>query len=561
MTNVQIKVNTFNRLKKIRDGVVYDSITAVIDELLQNCQRSFIVSKTGNHSTIVVTIDDDALSIMDNGDGCADPQDIFEFEKTGWEISDAFGQGGSESVFQIADEIFIRSRAWEAYVNVLDIFETGNLEVKISQADEYFEGYEVKLVGKTIKENLEKLGSYIKNMLQFFPCDSFINDEYIDKLDLHEFKSPLKRQFDNNFYYATIGTQTGYKDSAVYYEKRLVCNLWLPGIFAIIELKRDAVTLKAPDRKSIIKDDKNVKFLEQLKADRKAVYIELIENASESDFDAYEWGIEQNLEVEDYADYLPYYDSLAYERDRVKTVNVQPANEGFYVTTNTPHTVLADLELRRRFKSELGHKLVNIVWCEFFEKEKYQEFINKLESRGIRVLYAKTRLYSKAFRHWGIPCISEINEDSSAGFIIKNPASLKTLDKLTKKEEVFLQLLSQIENQFGIQDVFEIADVTEHIYIKDNDKIIVDVVVDAPTAVVRERRKIFLDRKEMKLSRIGFSDTKTGVAKFELTAMLVNVYTIADTLAQLVFGTVEETAEHGLKVSKLVKEIVLRFVK
>ena len=41
MSGVKIRVNTFNRLKKIRAGVVYDSITTVLDELIRTAKKSY----------------------------------------------------------------------------------------------------------------------------------------------------------------------------------------------------------------------------------------------------------------------------------------------------------------------------------------------------------------------------------------------------------------------------------------------------------------------------------------------------------------------------------------
>ena len=75
-SSVQVCVNTFNRLKKIRNGVVYDSITTVIDELLQNCQRTFIIGNVEN-PTIDIIVNAEAIIVRDNGNGCKDPQSVF----------------------------------------------------------------------------------------------------------------------------------------------------------------------------------------------------------------------------------------------------------------------------------------------------------------------------------------------------------------------------------------------------------------------------------------------------------------------------------------------------
>jgi hypothetical protein len=194
--------------------VVYDSITTIIDELLQNCQRSFIVSETKN-PVIDVVAEDDKIIIRDNGKGCSDPQSVFEFETSGWNISDAFGQGGSESVFQIADKISIRSKDWRATVDVLDMLETENLQVMVDRNEEPYEGYEIMISGEKIQQNMSTLSSYIENMMQIFTCDCWFNGEEVVKRDLHAFTSPHKEKFNSSFYEATIGVQKGYRDSAL----------------------------------------------------------------------------------------------------------------------------------------------------------------------------------------------------------------------------------------------------------------------------------------------------------------------------------------------------------
>ena len=83
----QITSDIAGRLKKIRSGVVYSSVTSVISELLQNCQRA----KAEN---IFCEFQYDTLTITDDGVGCKDSDDLFTLDKSAWETtSEGFGEG------------------------------------------------------------------------------------------------------------------------------------------------------------------------------------------------------------------------------------------------------------------------------------------------------------------------------------------------------------------------------------------------------------------------------------------------------------------------------------
>lgn len=587
-TNVRIRVNTFNRLKKIRAGVIYDSITTVIDELLQNCQRSFMVSKT-KQPVIDIIAEDDKIIIRDNGKGCEDPQDIFEFETSGWDISDAFGQGGSESVFQISDFISIRSQSWKASVDVLNVLETEDMNVTVEQCEEYLDGYEILFKGQKINKNLSLLIDYITNISRYFTCDVYINGEIIEKQDLHEFNSPHKEKFDNQLYVATIGIQNGYRDSQIYYEKRKVCDIWLPGIYAIIELKRDAVNLKAPDRKSIIYDSKNTKFKSSLNDDCKLLYLTFVQNATDEDFEKYEWGIDQNLTPQDYADYLPYYDKLEYDKHRIRILAMEVPNQRTVkerdnlVTINDKEsritcipgndkvvpaftTVKDEYKPKKshkkgEFKSKLG-KILNMVWCEFNRKEELQELINKAESYSIKVIYSKGNLYSKSFEYWGIPHIEKIMERTEVRYIIGRPTVIggsqeKYYRESSRKEERLLKVLQKVEEYFGLKDVFRIADVKEHLHLEHNGETIMDTLIKTTAAPVKDRNKIYLDRASLNLGKVNISESKSSITKFDVLIVMLNIQTISNGLAKLIYNTVERTVDHYNKVEKISKEIAL----
>lgn len=589
--HVQIKVNTFNRLKKIRMGVVYDSITTIIDELLQNCQRSFIVSSEkikSNVPTIDVVAEEATLIIRDNGNGCSDPQDIFEFEKSGWNISDAFGQGGSESIFQIADFISIRSQKWKAWVDVLEMLGTENLNVRVEDSDEYFSGYEILMNGNTIKDNMPLLVEYLKEQLSRLECECYLNGAIIEKKNIHEFESEYTQVFENRFYKATLGVQTGYRDIQIYYEKRKVCDIWMQGVYGIIELNRDAVHLKAPDRKSIIRDSKYYDFYKILSHDCKLLYIEFVKTCTDEQFDKYETGIDKNLEPIDYEEYLPLYDTdsrnakkqqslsvevpnsaTVKERDALDNINAESSKSrytsgasGYYDKGGIKSNDNIVIRKKGTFKEHLG-KILNTVWCEFHRKDELQEYINKAEDHSLTILYSKGKLYSKTFEYWGIPHIEKVFNKSEARYVIGSsgrfiPGDTERYERTSsRKEERLLYLLSKIESFYGLHDVFRIADVKEHLSIEHNGEIIMDTMIKTSAAPMKERKKIYLDRSSLNLGKINISESKSKVTKFDVLVIMLNIQTISSGLAQILYNTVEKTVDHITKTEKIGKEIAL----
>lgn len=572
---VSIRVNAINRLKKIRAGLVYDSITTVMDELLQNCQRSFSVSNI-KHPVIDIIAENDTLIIRDNGDGCSNPQSIFEFETSGWNIEDAFGQGGSESVFQIADYINIRSQDWVVSVNVFEMIEKEDLYADVTFTEEYFHGYEITLKGTKIQDNLITLIEYLRSVTQYFDYDVYINGELVERKDLHDFKAVYKETFTGKLYKATLSVQKGYRNIDIYYEKRKVCDLWFPGVYGVVELARGAVNLKAPDRKSIIYDEKRSKFYESLKEDCKLLYLGFVSQATESEFDEFQYGIEQNLTPADYADYLPCYDlnnphriamlkeevaseDTVYEKQKLECTTAYNDGTSLYLPESMgvkKQYIPAKKSPRTKgeFRSKLG-KILNIAWCDLSKKDSLQEMINTAENVGIKVIYAKNNLYAKAFQYWGIPYLEDIMEVSKARYIVRNTRGKNYT--YTSKEERLMHVLRKIEEYYGLEDVFRIADVQEHLYVENNGQATIDTVIKTPVAAIKDRQKIYLDRASLNLGKVNISAATAKITKFDVLVIMLNINTIASGLAKILYNTVDRTVDHYNKVERISKEIAL----
>ena len=146
MREVEIRSNILGDIGKIRHGVVFQSFATVVDELIQNAQRA-------NASEVRVTLEGDSLIISDNGRGCEDPQHLFEKNTSAWgNVDEAFGEGFF-SVFLLADWLRVESHNWAITIDVLEMFETGNLVFQPEETGTFFNGFKVHIMGERVEED------------------------------------------------------------------------------------------------------------------------------------------------------------------------------------------------------------------------------------------------------------------------------------------------------------------------------------------------------------------------------------------------------------------------
>lgn len=594
--SLKIQVNTFNRLKKIRKGIVYESIETVLDELLQNCQRAF---KSGivDDPIIDLVIGEDYLILRDNGIGCDDPQSVLEFETSAWDEEDvpnAFGQGGSESIFQIADYFEISSLDWKISVDVLHILETGDLDITPPEKVTFYQGYEIMIKGEKIAAGIKQINSYLKGTVKHYPYSCFINGEKIDYVPLQKARSEFTETLENKFYSATLGIQNGYTDTEIFFEKRKVTDEWIRGVVGIIELKDDAVDLKSPDRKSIIHNNKYYEFKRQLVEDAKFLYLSFITKADCELYEKYVDNIDEYLKPEDYIDYLPeYLGNVLYARQEKLTteVDVKEALNDLAETTKSFNNQISKFKMGAfssggmtlggikindnvNVKSSVKKQIVtfkdslkgaiNYAWVEKSKQEQYIEIIRTLENHEIKVLISKNKLYDKAFRLLKIPHVLDISNRTESRWLVGGTNQYAvSLDiqypqkRSRDKEQRLLEVLKHVEKYYDLDDVFRIADVKERILIQDEERTIIDTTSKATFAPVKDRGKIYLDRDSLNLNKLTVDKSTAAITKFDILVILLNVNTIANGLANIIYNSINGTVAHYRYVEKISKEIAM----
>lgn len=572
-----------SRLAKIRSGVVYNSITSVISELLQNSQRA-------KAKTIQCTIRDNVLTIIDDGVGCQDPNDLFTIDKSVWESTDeGFGEGFT-SVYTVADVIIVRSRKWSVQMNIAKMIEERNLSYEPRIEDNDLKGFEIIILGDKIDKNRAELESFLKYSASLLPMDVYVNGELISKKDLSAIhgSTDFNKTYENKLYTAHL-TPTQWNGGAMtYYESREVCKEWLTGVTGNIILKPHAVNLIAPDRKAIVCDDKYSAFTTQLEKDIKKMYREFITLADNSLINQFSYPIACILDIKEYEDLLEIDESMfdvhasddEYAKDADKkeaklkdeilkpkldifNTNLERKEENRETEFHFPPIECKDQEAvatvsdavkalnpraRKRDLVALA-KSNKIFWVRPDEIKSAKESITNMEYYGFKGIIAVNELYERVFREYKVPHVSYLVKN------IKKQHKYTDVGARTLKEKRALFLLRRIEKHYKIGETFNICNITMKIVSQFDDK-----ELQSPDSIIEGvctgEGKIYLDRRSLKLGDFTVKNWATENVNLEdLRFILRASDTLAHELAHLLYGTNDNTLAHMQAQAKIAKEI------
>lgn len=560
MKKISVVSNIANRIKKIREGVVYQEWTCFVGELIQNAQRA----KAKN---IYIDVQKSFFRIRDDGKGCISPENVFTLDFSGWDkdVYSPFGEGFS-STFAIADQIKVRSKNWKAFFDLKKALETKNFDSVEIEETEYINGFEVILhfldsydISK-IEEETKKIGSMITPNV-------YLNGRILDKRNISFEPFTIRKRLRGFGEIVAAPADHGYLE--IIYEGRPVREIYSRGLKGILALRPGSVTLRAPDRKDIIYDDKRRSLEERLNELTREIFTILIKDYREQ-INKFSSVIEDILPPSLYAKYLNYglFDNkkpnpnstpreycvanLAKEEKRTQNftagMNIIPTSSNSVVKREHNYNSKEIKQIRKMIKK-------GTIFYRLHEETKFGNIQAKAEYYGITVLVVD-KLHGKALEWMGVPHLSNITHS------ITETYSYSRIGPITRKENRILKLLEPIAKYYKLSPkVFDFADIACVVKTKINNRIVSRKKI-YPIAVCDKKEnkaKILLSRKQLNIRHYEITyDAELGTAK-DLKILMNIVPTIAHELAHLLYNTKDNTLEM-FKIQHKIQEEIFQLI-
>lgn len=550
METVEIRSNVIGDILKIRNGVVYKNYETVVDELFQNAQRA-------NATEVSVEITADVFSMIDNGIGCDDPQSLLEKNTSAWLNEDeAFGEGFF-SVFLLADMVFVRSHDWELVINVNKMIETKNLNVEVVQDLDFMPGMKVTIIGEKVSSNSFALKSEVRLIASTMDFNVTLNGKIIEKENYFVPRGEYEYLVDSRMMTGVMKPQSGYSVVSWFYENRPVRKEYFEGITGRINIKKKAVTLKAPDRKDFIYDKKYTAMLSEKDNMARSVFLRFIEEARSEDINDMAEAINRYLSVEDYQDCLKVSSSLMKTVSLVSSDDITPTKKDMKSINSTNMATTTVVENKELVEDNSSMSLCDLiknnkklVFVIAKETQNYIDKIKKAEYYGYSIIYSPNILYTNVLREKGVLCIDELEDTIHTGFRIVND------EPRNKKEKCFLSLMNRIERHYLLNNnTIRLADLSGYEQDKRTSEILTDNLVVSGLTDLKENM-VYIDRDLIDFSSYRISSSNSERVTIHDMRILLQVWrTLVHELAHLVYKTRDNTIEHMTAEQSIANEL------
>lgn len=560
MRTVEVRSNIAGDIMKIRKGVVFKEYATVIDELLQNCQRA-------KATYVEVECQGNMLKIVDDGVGCKDPQSLFEKNTSAWaEEDEAFGEGFF-SVFLLADHIVARSHDWELSIDVLEMLRTKNMVIDVTDGLPVIDGFEVTVIGEKVSEQGYWLRNEVDVLGPIMPMKVVMNGSVIEEKPLLQVTTDLEMNIENDIFSAVLAPTTGYSTVEYFYENRPVRSDYVTGVKGRVAIKKGQITLKAPDRKEFIYDEKRRALVDKVAEEAKNMYREFIVTATDEELDTYEEAIQNYLEVEEYAKILNVSQKLfkrVLEEQLQEMFPVQDARVPKWVPVDrsvlpAPTHAMPKSEYERLQKPqrEVGmlQKLAEtekmLVYVPSKSVEMYEKDIRRAEYLGFTIAYARNRLYEKAFDYYGVPSIDNMKD------VVEEVCIVEREEPRNKKEKRFLSLMKRVEEFYGMKDgSIRLANLSKENKHKDTGETLSRSNEEVHGLCKRIEGLVYLDRRIVKFPEYRAQDPDyPTVTAHDYKVLMRVIQTLAHELAHLLYGFEDNTMEHSQATIKIGYEL------
>lgn len=557
LKNISVTSNISNRIRKIREGAVYQEWTAFVAELIQNAQRA-------KAKSIEIETYPGYFRITDDGVGCKNPEEVFTLDFSGWgeDVHSPFGEGFS-STFAIADEIIVRSETWEAHLDVRKSIELNDFNsVEITPAAQTL-GFEVIMYfddaynTEEIIEEVKKIGAMIKP-------DIILNNQLITKRTI-SFEPFTIRKSLRGFGEAIVAPSDTYSPLEIIYEGRPVTEVYVKGMKGLLALRPGAVTLRAPDRRDIVHDRKRDELIHRLNNLAKDMLKTLVEEFPEK-IPEFKFTIKDLLSPQTYARKISYglvkpkknkkKEEVAYAVSELAGVKeVLPGIANKNLITNHDRYIEDEANICDDSQDEITEIRKLVRQSKIFYRLYYEEHLKDLQAEieyyDMTVLVVD-ELAAEALKWMNVPHLEEANHQVYQNF------SYSRVGPRTKKEERILKLLEPIAKHYNVSPrVFDFADIKCVVEtqiggrVVNRDKFPVYGVCDKSGSL----GKILLSRKELKIRQLDVTyGAQLGTTK-DLKILMNIVPTVAHEMCHLLYDSKDNTLEMAKEEKKMTKEI------
>ena len=427
-------------------------------------------------------------------------------------------------------------------------------------------GFEVQLAYEPALLPRQEVEEQVKKIGAMLPVKTnvFFNREKVNKTMIQYEPFTVRRRL-RGIGQAIVAPNKYFDPVEIIYEGRPVCNEYYSYIKGILAVNPGAVTLKAPDRRSLVADSKSFTLRQRMNELAKEVMTIIVKDYPEH-ISEYKHCIKEALHPAQYAKYLSYgLDTVGLRQnhnarpgqgfcvaelgesheDIVITEHAKPKAYDRFITYQNPH---ANQEIKKI--KELVRK--NKIFYRLESENELAKLQSKVQYHGFTVLVVD-ELRAEALSWLKVPHLC------TDAYQIEEEYAYRNIGPRNKRERL-LALLAPVEKHYSLP---------QHTITFGNIKCVVKTVVNGKTVNRKVTQpygicykqnlqtRIVLSRRQLRIRQLPASyHSELGTAK-DLKALFVMMPTIAHELAHLLHDTVDNTTEHYKAIETIQHELAI----
>lgn len=483
--NLEVKSNPIAQLKLLKQFTFTDKLV-FLDELIQNASRA-------KAKSVIIEADSQSVTIKNDGVILDDPQSLFSIAESNWDNSvneeSPFGIGFF-SVVAAFNNIEVISGTNRINMDVERLLANDTTGLVHTESD-YVEGFEVRLTHPITELSTYKMEDRVKDIgLYSDNLDLVFNGEEIKKLDKFEIPSSFditEVVNDDKLKGYVALKQYGWDNGvSIYYKGRKVTDLSTPFITGNLHVESGFITLRAPDRKDIIRDDSYTALMNRITELRESLALKAV-NSGAMKRAKYAQPISEYLDVNDYYDRIELkviqgeelhlmdeyfsnnpesnFKDFLFEKSKVETKtedttvvesisiahNINSEDRVYTSSSSTSYSSGPTMDLP---KDTYDYSGLRTFYVKYDELSRYRTKIGLMKKYGLSIVIAMDELELKVCEYYGMVHLSvDLNLD------IKYISKVHVEPKFSSSDLRAVQILNSVSKHLTDRELFKIAKV------------------------------------------------------------------------------------------------------